>query len=434
MKNFYNIFFKKIKNFFSKKEVRIFFITLGLHILAVIFFALVQFGFLSNVGDHLFYFDSGKQISDLIRHGSYHWGDVYPHHWYPLFLGIVFTIFGKSIIFGTLINAFLASVSAVLFYRILRESSVSEKIAYYGSLIVLSGYASYMYHSSMLLKEAWIVALLLGIAYASIRLASGKGNRIILFGVILIMFILLRSLRFFIGFAAIIGVLTNWFVNAAMPFTQKCFRGLAMILCVTAIGIVLRGDKVIGSMTTLDALHFDFIQKTRHEFFTGGSTTTNIQIIKKIDTQPNLSQSENEKPGLSQSEDEKTATYKFSVSGFAMSFANSVFGPFPWQLSIGKYIPLLSDIIFIYLLMISSILGIVYMKRKQLRTIAPWLISAGIIILAVSIGTDNLGAVVRQRMPGFIIIGLIAVFSVDYLFMINTFQIILKLFKKVHDK
>ena len=164
---------------------------------------------------------------------------------------------------------------------------------------------------------------------------------------------------------------------------------------------------IVGSPTAFSLLHIDVLQKTRGSFTNaGGSDTTamNIEIFKPI-ARPVVSN----EPMKSK----KSPSYAFSISGYVQSLAMTIFGPFPWQLSAKKYAALGVDTLFVYVLIGFSVWGIFRSKWKNFKNVIPWLTIAVIIYAAIAMGTDNLGAIVRQRIPAVIVIGLIAAYLYD---------------------
>ncbi len=407
MKPFFYQSIDNVKLFFSHSCSQIFFITFGIHLIAVIFFSLVSLDLLASTSDHIFYFESGRHIAELFKQGAYHFGDVYPHHWFPLFLGVVFYILTPSMVLGSIMNALITGLSAVLFYHILREYNVTQKISFWSSIIIMNGYMTFMFHSSILLKEAWIVTLLLGVLYVGIRLINGTMHRVYASGLLLLLFILLRNLRFLVGFGAIVGILIGWFLLAQVPLRKKIVGGVALVVCVLGISFSLHGKMIIGSQTVFDLMHIEKLQKTRQSYTNAGgsdTTATDVVIFK-----PKVESSEG---GTSESMN-RSGGYTFSVSGYIRSVVSSVIGPFPWQLTAKKYLALLPDTLFIYILLGVSLWGIVRIPWRSFKIIIPWIVTAGIIYGAIALGTDNMGAIVRQRTPAVMVIGLIAAYTYD---------------------
>ncbi len=415
MNNFWQRVRNNIKIIITTKEFRIGLITMTLHLAVVTFFLVTNISFFSNVSDNVFYQESGTTIAQLLHAGTYHWGDVYPHHWFPLFIGILYYIFGSSMAVGVIVNALLSSLAAVLFYKILKESSVSEKVSFWGSVIVFSGYASFMYHSSILLKEVWVVLLLLGTIYLATQMVQGRSNRWVVFGIFLLTFTLLRSLRFFIGFAGAAGFFVYWFINIQEKITKRMVAGLGMIVIVLGLGIALEGLPLIGGMTLVKAVSPDLIHVTRRYSSETASTSTHTVILETVSTgnPPSIPVG-----GLTETVEqlkEENTRYSFSITGFLKALMTAIIGPFPWQLPLSKYVILFADTLFVYAVLSISLWGVVKMKWRDIKVVAPWIIVAGGIILAVAIGTDNIGAMIRQRVPALIVMGLVACYALDYL-------------------
>ncbi len=412
MKNFLKNLKNNIGKIFQRKSVQIFLITFVIHMIVVGFFFFVPINLFKNEIDHIFYFETGTQIAELIKQGAYHFGDVYPHHWFPLFIGVIYYLFGSTMTVGVVVNAVLSAISAVLFYKILKESAVSEKNSFWGTVVVFNGYASFMYHSSVLLKEAMALTLLLGIIYLSLCMIQGKINKVIAFGIFLVLFTLSRSLRFFIGFAGAAGFFISWFVSAKDVIKKKILTGLGMIMGTLLVGIMVQGVPLISGVTLISSLNPNLIYVTRIYSSKNANTATHTAVFKRAEEGSQLVQMSGIKETVQRSEQENIR-YTFSVGGFLKTLLTTIFGPFPGQLSFGKYLMLFMDVVFVYGVLGFLIWGIIKMKWEHIKIIFPWMVVAGGIVLAVALGTDNIGAMIRQRIPAVIVGALIAIYVYD---------------------
>ena len=287
-------------------------------------------------------------------------------------------------IIGSFINALISAGTAVLLYKLFKEYSVSEKIAFWGSFIIVNTYASFLYHSSILLKESWIVFLLVAVIYLARRISQWKGNRFALFTTMTVAWILLRNLRFFIGFSALTFFFTEWFLNANLSMKKKIGYGIIILILANVITRFLSGDGLLRAPSILSLLNSGYINQIRDasEF---AFSANHIHI--------------------------------FDMSGHIMwtqvfkAFGVAMFGPFPGQLSFSKYIVTLVDTLFVYGAVGVVLWGVVKNKLRGWKNYAPFVVAITILIISVTIGTDNIGANIRQRISPVIVIAIIAVIT-----------------------
>lgn len=388
MKSYTKHYWSAAKKILTTPEFVIFIVTFFLHAVVAVFLNMSSLS-VAYGADSLSYHDWGTQIAGLLRSGQYHFDDVYPYHWYPLFVGVVYAIFGASALIGSFINGFLAAIAALFFFKILRGRGVSVRIAAWTSVIALNLYASFMFHSSLLLKESWVVVLMLVIFYLSQRMAQGKGNRGILFVGILALFIALYDLRFFIGGAVIVGVLVEWFLGASLSVRRRLIYGIPMVIVVVIAGCLLFKSELGKTMDATTFVSPETVYETRTAYARDGGSNTNIAIFKKV-------------------EDTTSSKYVLYIPGLILSSANTLLGPFPWQLPLQKYVLQIPDLVFIYAVVTIVILGL-FIYRRPLRGVVPYIVTSGLVLGVIIIANDNLGAIVRQRIPAFIVLGLSAI-------------------------
>lgn len=407
-----NIFWNKLKKstekFFARKGVQVFFLTLIIHVLFVIVFHFVSIHFLNNTSDNISYHNYATQITELLKQGTYNLGDVYSRHWYPLFISLIYFIVGPSMMIGSLVNAVITAGSALFFFYILKEKGVSEKVSFWSSLIVMNLYASFMYHSSLLLKESWIIFLVLGILYTGVQIGRRNANRWIWFALFLGMFILLRNLRFFIGFAAAAGFFAEWILNADVSIRKKILQGIVMFLGVSMTAFLLtpasdNENVLFKSESIFTYAHINNLERVRN-YSELANSAHHIEIFTK-------KQTVTESDSLDSHEEIKTS---LSIKGLIHATINTLLGPFPWQLSPVFYMAALPDILFIYVII--AIITIATFKYFfiLIKRVLPWLVSAMTILGGVAVGADNAGAIIRQRVSLVILLGLVAAVCIDW--------------------
>ncbi|MDB4984643.1 MAG: hypothetical protein JWM20_822 [Patescibacteria group bacterium] len=414
MKSFIKNSWNPIARFFKSPEGIVFSAVLVAHCIAIIFLNNnpIQLTF---AGDQLTYHRYGTIMADMIRHGNFAFRSVYASHWYPVFVGGIYAIFGPSMLIGSLANALLASIAAVLFLKILKGFGVSNKVSVVGSLAVFILYPSFLFHTSILLKEAWLVLLTLGILYASQKLVRGEGNRFLVFSGAFVLFLGLYDLRFFIGIAAMVALLADWFFNARASVKKRFAYGIPMLIIIVASTLLLLKWDVGENNTINNYVSPESVYTTRAVYGrNGGSTVQSPIFTQTFQNVPAEVQGTPEgKPA--EAKGSKMPSYSLSIRGTAAAFANAILGPFPGQLPRIKYLTELPDVLFIYAVIIGALALFLTRSWKAFRTMVPVIICAGVVFATIAIGSDNLGAIVRQRITAVVVCSIIALFAVDLL-------------------
>jgi hypothetical protein len=385
-----NNILKKIRVLLTDYGWALFIITFLLHESVVL---LINYGIVNipvTASDHLMYLNSSGEIYNLLNTGLYTWGAVFYQHWYPLLLGISYFPFGgPSVLIGTTINALLIAFSSILFFKITSSlnTSINKKYLFWITLVIMNGYASLMYNSSLLLKETWIVFLILSILYLAIKMYQNEKFNWWQFILILFLCLALRNLRFFVGFAMIVGFLVGWFFESKMFLRRRILYGIMMFILFSFTTSVLTGPGIGESKSFIEYINPGFIYNLRRQYFSDGATTTNINVVEQNN---NLDETVS-----------STSQYKFSINGIIKSSSIIILGPFPWQLPIKKYIIAFPDLIMLYSILFFGLIGIL---KTKLKSSILYLIPIVIIFAGLIVGVDNLGALLRYRIPVVIIL------------------------------
>lgn len=405
----------KFKKIISCSDELLFFGTLLFHIVIIILFQTGTIPIPGDFADQTTYHEHATAIARLIRSGSYTFGAVYPHHWYPLFLGVVYSFVGSHMVWGMVVNAFVIACSAILVFKIALQLGARSVVAWWTAAIVTNGYASLVYTSSLLLKEAWIVLLVLIMTYTAIRMVRLRTFSVSLFLAIITTFVALRSLRFFVALGIIAGFFAVWFICSRLVLRKRIIAGISMFICITGVSYWLTGEQFLQTVSLFDYLHPKAVHELREDYYKGGSTTTNIGVVQ-VATVPISSQQTTviEPSGSSNIVESETAEvvtqYRFSAQGLFVSAVTMVAGPFPWQLSLQKYIVALPDLIVWYLaLALASIAVVSRFSKEMLVIIIPVVIMVGGLI----VGVDNIGALLRYRIPVVVLLAILAPIGVE---------------------
>jgi len=167
-------------------------------------------------GDDVMYNRSAVEISQEFSKGNFSlesikilYPDVYLLHFYPILIGVVYTIFSPNIIFGELFNAILCAMVSLFVYWIIIELNGSVRKAFVTGFIV-SLYPSLALDGALLLKDALTACLALSILLLIIKLI--KCFDFWQFALLYLLLIPIINLRFYLGYALMSTFIFCWFL------------------------------------------------------------------------------------------------------------------------------------------------------------------------------------------------------------------------------
>ncbi len=379
----------KIRTALANDKFSLFVITFLIH---EIFVILLNCGVIHvpvSIYDHLYYNDLAIQISSLLKAGTYTFGAVYDQHWYPFFIGVIYTLFGQSVLLGASMNAVLTAASSVLFFEISEffNNGANKKVIFWTTFFIMNASVSLVFHSSFLLKETWVFFLSLCIIYVFIKMLQRKKLNLWSILLILFLYLALYYLRFFVACAIIFGVIVACFFDNTFPLRQRFAYGSFVTLMVIIMTFCLPLYHILQNYKVtkpLGILQPEFIYNARFSYFKGGDSTTHINVVEK-------------------SKIGQDYKYSFSIKGIVLSFLNVMFGPFPWQMSLKLYSLLFLDLLLWYTVLFFSFLGLL---RQRNRSAILCIVSILAMILALTISIDNAGALMRYRITLFVLLSL----------------------------
>lgn len=281
------------------------------------------------------------------------------------------------------------------------------KESFITTLLVINVYSSLLYLTSQTLKEAWILLLTTLILYSSAHLAGNKKFLWKYFLVFIISFLLLRNLRFFVSFACLMLFFFEWFINSALDQWKRIRRGVILLIIITAISACCTGWGIGRNMGIMQYIDPGFIQNLRESYYKNGSTTNHIAIA----TEKTISVSQESEGEIGTFNDD--TAYSFSGKGIITSFSIVLLGPFPWQLPLKKYLITFLDLIVWYGV---GILFIITLLKYPIRKIIPYCVGIGALLMGLTLGVDNLGAMLRYRLPVVIVASVYIPVAIEYLY------------------
>jgi len=321
--------------------------------------------------DDLLYHRTAMQIAGRFKDGNFSLAGIYIYHWYPVFLGCLYTITSPEMLIGKAIGVWLAAISAVLIYLIGREIGNSKKCAFFISLIATCAYPSYLFYGSLLMKDTFVIPLSLMGIFLIIRLI--RSFRLKLFISSLVILVLLTTLRFYAGVALFLALFVSWFLCYKLNLTLKITCAIIMVAVVGFLAQFL-GHGFLGIRTVRFLLNPEFISNFREVGYSIGGSSTNIKA-------------------------DFHSLYSF-IKYYSQSFLNVLLGPLPWQVRGEIYLFSLIELLPWYLFLFFIIKGA--KKHVVLKTPLPILIYAICLVAAIALFSDNIGANTIKRMSAFV--------------------------------
>ncbi|MDP2641536.1 MAG: hypothetical protein Q8P39_03385 [Candidatus Yanofskybacteria bacterium] len=231
--------------FFLRNQAKglkmLFICVLCIHLFAVLAIEYGQiYPFGGREGDQRAYHSAATEISESFRAGNFSYNEIAEIleensmlHSYPVFIGALYALTIPHVLIGKMLSLWFAAISALLAYALVREMKGSHQ---WGLLVgILVGlYPSYLYFSSLLIRESLVVSLALLVLLLMLRLfrSFSWGKFLVLYGIMG----LLVHYRFYVGFIPIVVFLVGWllFVHA-MHWKKKVGYGL---VCAILLGFL----------------------------------------------------------------------------------------------------------------------------------------------------------------------------------------------------
>lgn len=336
---------------------------------------LLDFDTIGALSDPATYHRYALIIAERFSSGVFSVEDVYEWHWYPVALGSWYVAFGPSIVVGKVLSVLLAALSSFLLYRLMRALGGQTRVSFWCALIATNAYPAFLLFGSTLVKEVFLVPLVLATLLLCVRML--KRFEPVLFFAFAILLALTTTLRFMVGEVLLAAFLVSWALAAPFPLRARLISGsiFAFLLGVQALAL---GFGLLGVGLASDIGRPEYIEEYRtiayaREKAVSTGSTTNIGIFEE---------------GI------------FRAMGFVYSFATVTLGPFIWQVKkVTHGVAIIESILWIGALVpiVASFLG-----RFPWRSALPIILFSGGWLLVVALGSDNIGATMRYRMPAFL--------------------------------
>lgn len=354
----------------------LFLITAVVHLLVVLFLEYTQFYPFGGGRDDLFYHETAVQISDRFHRGEFSLSGLDLHQYYPVFLGIIYSIFGQSQLVAKSFGVILAALSAAIIYLICREIGASPKKSFFSGMIV-NFYPSYLFYGSLLLKDTLVVPLSLVCLLVAVRLL--RQFNLVFFLFFFVNLIALTFLRPYAGITLFLAFIISFIIFSQNEKMKKIILTFFIMVttCFTpfAMGYSFFGAKILSGL-----LNPDFITSFREDNYSIGSSSIGIKM-------------------------DFTSPMAFIVA-YLPSFVYVLLGPLPWQIFEWPRLLALAEIIIFYPIIYLALK--IFFQPLILKKAAPLLLFSVGLIMAIALFSDNLGANTRLRMAAYMSLACLA--------------------------
>ena len=422
----------------DRRAYILFGISLLIHIIAVLFIYTANFQpFSGGSGDYGSYHKSAVLIADGIKQGNF-FPDIEIRgvaHSFPTIIGYVYFLTTPSMVVGQLFNAFVASVGIMFLYLIILELTQSSRWAF-GIGLLANLYPSFLFYSSLLLKDVFVVLFALVGMFLMLRILKRFSWG--LFALFYISLIVLTHFRFYVGIVLLVTFSISWFLFSLKPIKVRFAYGFIMIFLLGFIpqmfGMGYYGSSTLWHYTNPDVLtYYQDIAYTGKDVAPPSSVPTTPDVTPApppasstlVDVAPTppttrpmpfdelLTESSGGNTGFTSTVDLKVSfeSPQAFITTFPKSFAFIAIGPFPWQFTAGRHYFALLETIPWTILSVLVLLGIINALRSWHRALSLAIFSLGLFLILV-IYINNFGITMRIRIPTFLLLSAFIPFGI----------------------
>jgi 4-amino-4-deoxy-L-arabinose transferase-like glycosyltransferase len=242
-----------ITNFSASKFTKNLFITaLAFRVAWVVF----SYFFYMHANGNPFEFESADAMGyhkealwmlDVLKEGKWntfqdYYSTRYTDMGYPVYLIIIYSIFGKSIFICRLIKAFLGAATVVLVYM-LAKRNFGEKVARLSGFIALL-YPNLVYYTGLHVKETEMVFLFMAFTERADFLLRQKKLNIGLIALTLLLGVALYFFRAVLAYSALASVILTLIFSRKEVFRMK--KSLLVIMGIVLVLIFLYGSEYLS--------------------------------------------------------------------------------------------------------------------------------------------------------------------------------------------
>ena len=364
---------------------------------------------------------------------------------FPIIVGFIYFLTIPSMIVGLLFGAWLATISVICVFLIVKEIGGSEQQGFIAGFLTLL-YPSYLFYGSFLLRETLIVPLAILGLLLIIKLINNFSWRNFVF--LYLVLILLVNIKFYIAYPLIFTFIFCWLALSKLGWKNKLWRWIIMFLLLGFIpqigmpgygnqpgapAIFGKGAGYYGISSMYYYLNANKINFYRTASYVGGLADSQKKELGIAEYSDSKKQPEPQNPSepapafepqnpselASSPLPEKPAEHvpgvdsayvsatsldnpvQFAISYFK-SFIYALLGPLPWQIRYARQFLALGETFPWYVCLIFIIIGIFNTIKSKYRIILPIIFFSTLTLAVLALFTSNFGALTRVRIPAFI--------------------------------
>ena len=425
----------------GKHVTVLFIVVLLLHAAAASFIYFTDFQpFSGGQGDYESYNQVAEHISYRFADGNF---DVSQNirrvsHFYPVVVASVYALLFPSMIIGQFFNVWLASLTILFLYFIIRELGGSARSGFIIGLIG-SIYPSFLFYSSLLLKDVVVVLFVLLGLYLVLRMLRHFTWQVV--SLLFLVSVVLTNFRFYVGIIFLGTFFVSWFLFSSLEWRKRIVYAAIMIPLFGFIPQVAAGMGYFGLKAFVEYGNEDQIAFYKEEVYSPESVAQNKDIalsqtnndgevffpepveqskdiaLPQANNKDVVSQ-DSKKPVVEAEKDSEddveTIGYASSVdlqtsfespiafvSTFTESFLFVAVGPFPWQFNAARHYVVLVELVPWYILLFFIGKGIIRSFKREPRALTLLIFSLGLLAL-LALFFSNFGITTRIRISAFL--------------------------------
>lgn len=390
---------------------------------------------LGGGSDFDLYQNNAMVFAGRLKMGDFSTKGLYAEHYFAIIMGIVYFLTFSHPVVGHVVAAFLAALTALLVYALVGEIGGSKKWGFFLALLT-SAYPSYLFFGSVLLKEIFVIPLILLGLLLLVKIL--KEFSAAAFAAFFLVTAAIIHFRFYVGLAILYAFIVSWFVLSNTKMADRVILGFAMVF-ILGFAPALMGHGYLGEKPINYWLVPKQIKDLREVTYAPVSESfvpppqapaadapvgesSSVDFFRERE-KANTERTTLEGRPLTPEEIVKTSGTNSSfelesgvdnpltfVKNYVLSFVYASMGPFPWQIKLKRQLISFAEVIPWWFFLGAIAYGAAATVRKagwagfaqRYRYALPLVLFAVLAVGAISLFINNFGIIVRIRIPAVI--------------------------------
>lgn len=284
-----------------------------------------------------------------------------------IFVGGVYSLIGANPLAIQFISSICGALTIVLVYVLTQQIYLNKRVARYSAFLIAFFPAIFIW-SSQMLKDGFILFLIILVVYAVILLKKHFSYLNVLF--LLVSLLSILTLRYYIFYLLVVSAVGGLFLGTNLSISSLMKRS-AIFLIVGAAFLFLGVRQI--SDRQLDLVSLERLQKVRT--YGSDSRIANSSIENDVDV----------------------STTAGAISTVPIGIVTILWAPFPWQMRSVTQILIFPEMLVWWAMFPFMFIGIKYTIRHRLRESLTFILFSLMLLLAYSVYQGNIGTIYRQR-------------------------------------